>query len=193
MFATKIKVAGVSFVNEDKTRRQELLAILYDDWFTEGKQDSVKLRLRPEPDNEVDPNAVGVWVVEPKSARGRIGFVPSEQAASIKAAVHQRRVAAIVLEDMKLGRSGTISAELLLRIREGEDAPEEEQDEEDDEAEEVEAEEAPPPPPAKRKAAAGAPRARREPEPAEEESHGEERHDGGARVEDDEGRDYEMF
>jgi hypothetical protein len=62
-----IKVAGVSY----------RLDALQDDAFTPGRP----LALVPEPDNEHDPNAIGVW---DKDRRLQVGYVPAEIARELE-------------------------------------------------------------------------------------------------------------
>jgi HIRAN domain-containing protein len=64
-----IKLAGSSY----------RLDALQSDGFAPGK----RLALVPEPDNEHDPNAIGVWDAE---RRAHAGYVPAETAAAIDAA-----------------------------------------------------------------------------------------------------------
>ena len=61
-----IKVDGVSY----------RLDALQDDGFAPGS----RLALVPEPDNEHDPNAIGVW---DGARRAHAGYVPAETAATI--------------------------------------------------------------------------------------------------------------
>ena len=63
-----IKVAGVSY----------RLDALQDDAFAPGR----RLALVPEPDNEHDPNAVGVW---DDDRRLQAGYVPAEVARNLAA------------------------------------------------------------------------------------------------------------
>lgn len=67
-----IPVAGVSF----------RLEALQDDAFAPGR----RLSLVPEPDNEHDPNAVGVW---DEARRLQAGYVPAEIARGLDAALWQ--------------------------------------------------------------------------------------------------------
>ena len=62
-----IKVAGVSY----------RLDALQDDAFAPGR----RLALVPEPDNEHDPNAVGVW---DEDRRLQVGYVPAEIARELE-------------------------------------------------------------------------------------------------------------
>ena len=62
-----IKVAGVSY----------RLDALQDDAFAPGRP----LALVPEPDNEHDPNAIGVW---DKDRRLQVGYVPAEIARELE-------------------------------------------------------------------------------------------------------------
>jgi hypothetical protein len=62
-----IKVAGVSY----------RLAALQDDAFAPGR----RLALVPEPDNEHDPNAIGVW---DELRRAQAGYVPAEIARELE-------------------------------------------------------------------------------------------------------------
>jgi len=63
-----IKLAGISY----------RLDAVQDDAFAPGS----RLALVPEPDNEHDPNAVGVWDAE---RRVQAGYVPAETAAGLDA------------------------------------------------------------------------------------------------------------
>ncbi|SRR5712691_135302 len=63
-----IKVAGVSY----------RIDALQDDAFASGK----RLALVPEPDNEHDPHAIGVWDVD---RRLQAGYVPAEIARELEA------------------------------------------------------------------------------------------------------------
>jgi HIRAN domain len=63
-----IKVAGVSY----------RLDAVQDDAFAPGE----RLALVPEPENEHDPNAIGVWDAE---RRLQAGYVPAETAAGLDA------------------------------------------------------------------------------------------------------------
>jgi hypothetical protein len=63
-----IKVAGISY----------RLDAVQDDAFAPGR----RLALIPEPDNEHDPNAIGVWDAE---RRLQAGYVPAETAADLDA------------------------------------------------------------------------------------------------------------
>ena len=67
-----IKVAGVSY----------RLDALQDDAFAPGK----RLALVPEPDNEHDPNAIGIWDAE---RRVQAGYVPAEIARELDASEWQ--------------------------------------------------------------------------------------------------------
>jgi hypothetical protein len=62
-----IKVAGVSY----------RLDALQDDAFAPGR----RLALVPEPDNEHDPNAIGVW---DEDRRLQVGYVPAEIARELE-------------------------------------------------------------------------------------------------------------
>jgi HIRAN domain-containing protein len=63
-----IKVAGVSY----------RIDALQDDAFTPGR----RLALVPEPDNEHDPNAIGIW---DEQRRVQAGYVPAEIARELEA------------------------------------------------------------------------------------------------------------
>jgi hypothetical protein len=64
-----INVAGVSY----------RLDALQDDAFAPGN----RLALMPEPDNEHDPNAIGIWDAE---GRSQAGYVPADSARELDAA-----------------------------------------------------------------------------------------------------------
>jgi HIRAN domain len=67
-----IKVAGVSY----------RLDALRDDAFSPGR----RLTLRPEPDNEHDPHAIGIW---DEAGHLQAGYVPAETARDLDAAEWQ--------------------------------------------------------------------------------------------------------
>ena len=67
-----VNAAGVSY----------RLDALQDDAFAPGK----RLALVPEPDNEHDPNAIGIWDAE---RRSQVGYVPAESARELDAAEWQ--------------------------------------------------------------------------------------------------------
>jgi HIRAN domain-containing protein len=67
-----VKIAGASY----------RLDALRDDAFAPGR----RLALVPEPDNEHDPNAVGIWDDE---RRLQAGYVPADVAAGLDAAAWQ--------------------------------------------------------------------------------------------------------
>src|SRR6476646_9554819 len=79
-----IKVAGVSY----------RLDALQDDAFAPGR----RLSLVPEPDNEHDPNAIGVWDAD---RRVHAGYVPADVAAGLDADAWQ---AVSLLEFVEDGR-----------------------------------------------------------------------------------------
>jgi HIRAN domain len=79
-----LKVAGVSYRLDE----------LQDDAFAPGR----RLALVPEPDNEHDPNAIGVWDME---RRVQGGYVPAETARELDAGAWQ---AVSLLEFFEDGR-----------------------------------------------------------------------------------------
>jgi hypothetical protein len=81
-----IRVAGVSY----------RLDVLQDDAFAPGRQ----LALVPEPDNEHDPNAIGVW---DEDRRVQAGYVPAEIARELEAADWQAVSLWEFFEDAKRG------------------------------------------------------------------------------------------
>ena len=79
-----IKLAGISY----------RLDAVQDDAFAPGS----RLALVPEPDNEHDPNAIGVWDAE---RRVQAGYVPAETAAALEADEWQAVSLLEFLEDGK--------------------------------------------------------------------------------------------
>jgi hypothetical protein len=73
-------VAGVSY----------RLEAAQDDGFAPGRP----LSLVPDPENEFDPNAIGVWDEE---RRDQVGFVPADRAVELGERVAREQVAAVVL------------------------------------------------------------------------------------------------
>ena len=90
-----IKLAGVSY----------RLDAVQDDAFAPGQ----RLALVPEPENEHDPNAIGIWDV---ARRLQAGYVPAEIAAGLDAAAWQ---AVSLLEFFEEGRR--IGLRVLLAPR----------------------------------------------------------------------------
>ena len=81
-----IKVAGVSY----------RLEALQDDVFAPGR----RLALVPEPDNEHDPNAIGIW---DEHRRVQAGYVPAEVARELEADEWQAASLWEFFEDGKRG------------------------------------------------------------------------------------------
>jgi hypothetical protein len=79
-----IKLAGISY----------RLDAVQDDAFAPGS----RLALVPEPDNEHDPNAIGVWDAE---RRVQAGYVPAEMAEALEADEWQAVSLLEFLEDGK--------------------------------------------------------------------------------------------
>lgn len=124
MFTTTLKLAGVTFPNPDGTARQEILGTIFDDYWTEGLDQEIELELRAEPDNKYDSNAVAVFCVSPKDAKGQIGYVPAESAAMIQTAVSEGRVKSVKLEEIGCSRGNRIWARIAVRLRGEDDSPE---------------------------------------------------------------------
>ena len=136
MFTKLVRVVGVTHKNEDGRKRQALLCRLYDDWYTEGMLEDIVIELRREPDNPVDPNAVGVWCAEPEECEGRLGFVPRDDAEVVGEAIDDGTLRRVELDEPKgMGTSsgGGVWMKLRLRIVDGDDSPDD-----GDEAEEFE-------------------------------------------------------
>lgn len=106
-----VKLVGVKFKNEDGTSRQDLLGQLYDDWYTEGKQAWVRLKLVAEPDNPHDSNAVAVHCVKPPL--GKLGHVSRDQARVLCTRLDM--IDRVELVKMHCG--GSISAVLHLAVK----------------------------------------------------------------------------
>lgn len=90
-----VKVAGVSY----------RLEALQDDAFAAGR----RLALVPEPDNEHDPNAIGIW---DEQRRVQAGYVPAEIARELDARDWQ---AVSVWEYVEDGRRGGLRVLLAPR------------------------------------------------------------------------------
>lgn len=124
MFKTTVKLAGVKFPNKDGSSRQEVLGTLFDDYWTEDREDEIKLELRPDPENEYDPNAVAVFLLEPDDLKNYIGYVPADVAATIGTAISEGRVRAAVIGDMGCMRGNHIWAKIEIEMRSEDDSPE---------------------------------------------------------------------
>lgn len=120
MLETDIKIVGVKFTNPDKTSRQERLKKAYDDFFTEGRDSLLKIKLVPEPKNEYDPNAVAVFFESPKVCVGQIGYIPRDNAPMVRDAIVQKRLQSVRVKDMAVGKGGgTVGLTLALKIASG--------------------------------------------------------------------------
>jgi hypothetical protein len=67
----KTKVAGVSFDNDDGTSRQSIIL----KYATDGRE----LVLVPDPNNEYDPDAVGVFLESPRKQLGYLNRVRAQE------------------------------------------------------------------------------------------------------------------
>ena len=122
-----VRLVGVTFKNEDKKSRQDLLGAIYDDYWTEGEEDEVKLCLRREPKNPYDPNAIGVYCTAPSEAEGRLGFIPADQCGFIGTAIKQHRVMSVRFSEMGCaGRNANVWARLVIKMRDEREGPDKE-------------------------------------------------------------------
>jgi len=117
MFTTVVAVTGSVYKNKDGTSRQELLGTLYDDYYMEGYEDEIVLKLKPDTKNKHDENAVAVWCMEPEEAKGMLGYIPSEHAPDIKAALKRKKVRKVEFDHMGVRRGNKIWARLVIQIR----------------------------------------------------------------------------
>jgi len=124
VFKTTLKLAGVTFPNPDGTARQDILGVLYDEYWTEDLEQEIKLELRPEPDNKYDSNAVAVFCTAPEDAVGQIGYVPAEQAAMVGTAITEGRLRSAEFDEMGCARGNRIWARLHIEMRSEHDSPE---------------------------------------------------------------------
>lgn len=113
-----VNIVGVKFNNPDGSSRQKLLAELYDNWWTERKEARVKLRLRHEPENEHDPNAVSVWCVAPQAARGQLGYLPRGHAKVLSRRMSM--IAGVKLVNMSPAISATIRIAVKRIVKDAE-------------------------------------------------------------------------
>jgi len=120
---TEVKLVGVTFKNPNKTSRQKILGTIYDDYWTEAREEDISVTLKREPNNNYDSNAVAVHV-EARSdetkgwAEGQVGYVPAAQAAFIGQALEDKRVARVEFSDMGCsGRGAKIWAKVKIHIR----------------------------------------------------------------------------
>jgi len=126
------KVVGTTFKNQDGTSRQEPLCRIYDDFWTEDREDEIEVELRREPDNPHDQNAVAVWIKKPKQAKGQVGFVPAVRAEYVSELIRSRRLVSARIEDMGCTSGGArVWLKIAIKFRDSRDEPEE--DEEEDE------------------------------------------------------------
>lgn len=130
----RVGIVGVTFKNPDGSSRQELLEKLYDEYYTEGYEDEIGLRLVREPDNRYDSNAVAVYVDSPPEYQGQIGYLPGPRAEWIGPAMDEDRLVGAELASMGLSKTSKVGLTLLVKIRDEDDSPEdcsEEQEPED--------------------------------------------------------------
>lgn len=82
-----VPVVGVTFENEDGEARQAILDHLYMAFWTEGDVARARLRVevRHEPENPVDPNAIAVFAGPQFSPLKRIGYLPGKMCAALLA------------------------------------------------------------------------------------------------------------
>lgn len=107
----QVKVVGVTFEG-----RQEALARLYDDWFTEGLEDDIVIALERDPENPHDQNAVKVMLVEPSELARDIGFVPRDQAGWVGKAIQDGRVSRVEVDGMGCSGRGAVWMSLSLDV-----------------------------------------------------------------------------
>jgi hypothetical protein len=107
-----VKLVGVTFSNEDGTSRQKILERIYDDLWTEGREDEIVLELRAEVGNPHDENAVAVHVVAPAGFEGQIGYVPKDDAPLVRRALGRGIVGRVRFREMMTGRGGRVAASL---------------------------------------------------------------------------------
>lgn len=101
-------VVGVSFENEDGTHRQTILGILYDQWWSEDKEDEIQVTLRPEPENPYDENAVGVWVETPDRYAVKAGHLSREVAVEVLEWTQEELVESVWVSEMGATKGGGV-------------------------------------------------------------------------------------
>lgn len=112
----RIKVVGVTFKNPDGSDRQGILEDLYDNYWTEGSEGAVHVRLKQEPDNEYDPNAVSIWVSTPDKGEAQIGYVGRED-SWVGKLMTIRRIVKAKIAGMTMTSSGKVSAQIQITVR----------------------------------------------------------------------------
>lgn len=126
MINSTYTIVGVTFKNEDKVKRQDLLGKIYDNYWDEDDEDEIAVELRREPDNPADPNAVGVWCVGPQEAAGRLGFIPGDAAPFVSQAILDKRLRGVrIVEMYTSGKSAKVGAKVRLKIAGDTDSPDE--------------------------------------------------------------------
>lgn len=110
-----VPVVGTTF-KDGKVSRQALLGCVYDKYWTEDRRGEVRVELRPEPTNPVDPNAVAVYIVSPEEAHGRVGFVPAHVAERIGRLIARGLVRAVSVKAMSVNRKSKVGLAIALIV-----------------------------------------------------------------------------
>ncbi len=100
------KVVGVTFNNTDGTPRQKLIKT--------HCRVGMPLELKPEPDNQHDPNAVGIW-----ATAGQIGYVERGRlSADIGKKIHAGKRVSARISDITGGTKGlpTLGVNISIEI-----------------------------------------------------------------------------
>lgn len=132
MLKTEVRVAGVTFKNPDKSSRQEILGLIYDDLWLEGREDEVEITLEREPDNAHDHNAVKVLVSAPEGFEGQIGYIPAEQAEWLSPEIQAGHMRSASLQKMGCMRGGKVWISIIVETSTDRDSPEEDNTIEDE-------------------------------------------------------------
>lgn len=130
MVETTIKIAGVSFANRDGTKRQDILGVLYDDYWTEGLEAEIKIELRREPKNKHDRNAVAIHVIAPKEAAGQIGYIPADNSEYVSDSIREGLVRKAVIENLGVATGNKVFGTVKLSIASTDDGADDEPEEE---------------------------------------------------------------
>lgn len=132
MLRTQLRVVGVTFKNEDKTSRQEILGNLYDDIWLEGREDEIEVRLKREPANKHDANAIAVFIDRPQGYEGQVGYISRENNEVLAPQMDDGLFRVATIADMGCMRGGRVWMAIDVEVSTGNDSPEEDKTIEDE-------------------------------------------------------------
>jgi len=95
-----LKVVGVKFDNPDGSSRQDILKDIYDDYWTEMRENEIVVTLLREPENSYDENAVAVFIETPSEGNKQVGYLSASDVAVISEFMDDGIVPSVSIDDM---------------------------------------------------------------------------------------------